>query len=194
MSSTHNDPIYFFREYEQPYGFLSQWYEASFTAPSPDSAEEPLTFRTTEQYMMYHKAILFHDLETATRIMAAETPKEQKALGREVRNFDGVRWSAHRENIVEEGNWNKFCCNVKEGPVIRQLLLDTGDRELVEVAITLPHSNISSNKICRRRRSIGMLVPTNLLMLADTLRIGFGVLDSGSKMRKQIEAPGARIC
>ncbi|KAL8692512.1 MAG: hypothetical protein Q9218_002487 [Villophora microphyllina] len=136
MSSTisfSGGPIYFFREYEHPYGFLSQWFETSFTAPSPDGASKPMTFGNTEQYMMYHKAMLFKDPNTAQQIMAAPTPRKQKALGRKVRNFDGRTWDAHREQIVEDGNWNKFC-NSKDGTELRDKLVETGDRELVEAS------------------------------------------------------------
>ncbi|KAL8993786.1 MAG: hypothetical protein Q9188_007238 [Gyalolechia gomerana] len=136
MSSTISStggPIYFFREHEHPYGFLSQWFEAPFTAPSPDSMAHPMTFRTTEQYMMYHKAILFNDPETGSRIMLADTPKEQKTLGRKVKGFDGETRNAHREKIVEEGNWNKFC-NSKQGTKLINMLVGTGERELVEAS------------------------------------------------------------
>ncbi|KAL8745718.1 MAG: hypothetical protein Q9190_002190 [Brigantiaea leucoxantha] len=134
VDTSASGPIFFFREYEQPYGFLSQWYECSFTAPSPNQAVDPMVFRTTEQYMMYHKAILFHDEDIAKEIMAATTPKKQKALGRKVRGFDGAIWNANRERIVEEGNWNKFS-NSKEELQLKQLLLNTDQRELVEVKI-----------------------------------------------------------
>lgn len=130
-------PIYFFREHEHPYGFLSQWFDAPFTAassssPDPDPDATPLTFRTAEQYMMYRKARLFGDAEIAAQIMLAITPKEHKALGRKVKNFDGTVWDANREGIVEEGNWSKFCSS-KNGARWRDMLLETGDRDLVEV-------------------------------------------------------------
>ncbi|KAL9594183.1 MAG: hypothetical protein Q9219_007168 [cf. Caloplaca sp. 3 TL-2023] len=131
-STSLGGPIYFFREYEQTHGYLSQWFEAPFNAPSTEGSAQPMNFRTTEQYMMYHKAILFKDLETGNQIMLADSPKKQKALGRKVKNFDGHTWNMHREKIVEEGNWNKFC-NSKEGSKLKGLLAGTGDRELVEV-------------------------------------------------------------
>ncbi|KAL8828122.1 MAG: hypothetical protein Q9170_006742 [Blastenia crenularia] len=136
MSSTVSStggPVYFFREYEHPHGFLSQWFETLFTAPATEPTAQPMTFRTTEQYMMYHKAVLFKDTETANKVMLADTPKEQKALGRKVKNFDEKTWNAHREKIVEEGNWNKFC-NSKHGVKLRDMLLETGDRELIEAS------------------------------------------------------------
>ena len=84
--------------------------------------------------MMYHKAMLFRDTETAEKIMAVTTPSEHKALGRLVKDFDKEKWAENRDRIVEEGNWNKFK-NAKEGPALRKLLLKTGERELVEVCI-----------------------------------------------------------
>lgn len=82
--------------------------------------------------MMYRKARLFGDAEVAAQIMLAITPKEHKALGRKVKNFDGTVWDAIREDIVEEGNWSKFCSS-KNGARWRDMLLETGDRDLVEV-------------------------------------------------------------
>lgn len=42
---------------------------------------------------MYLKALHFGDVETAEKILLAETPKEAKNLGREVRNFDEKSWN-----------------------------------------------------------------------------------------------------
>lgn len=127
-------PIFFWREYESPYGFLSQWYASTFTAPAPSSMGKnalPMTFLTTEQYMMYHKAILFDDVEVADQIMLEPEPKKQKSLGRKVKGFDNKKWNGNREKVVEEGNWWKFTQSKED--VLRKQLLDTGDRMLVEV-------------------------------------------------------------
>ncbi|KAL9046939.1 MAG: hypothetical protein Q9214_000365 [Letrouitia sp. 1 TL-2023] len=139
---TNDGPIFFFMPHENPYGFLSQWYECPFTAPSIDSAAEPMTFTTAEQYMMYHKAMLFHDDEIAKEIMLTTSPKKQKALGRKVKGFDNATWNANRERIVEEGNWNKFC-NTKDEVSLKQLLLDTGERELVEDMGRWPYRSLN---------------------------------------------------
>ncbi|KAI4215237.1 MAG: hypothetical protein LQ351_002134 [Letrouitia transgressa] len=133
MSTTNDGPIFFFMPHETPYSFLSQWYECSFTAPSVDSAAESMTFTTAEQYMMYHKAMLSHDDKIAEELMLTTSPKKQKALGRKVKGFDNVMWETNRERIVEEGNWNKFA-NAKDEVGLKQLLLDTGERELVEAS------------------------------------------------------------
>ena len=81
---------------------------------------------------MYHKAILFNDQETADRIALEPDPSNQKALGRQVKGFDDKKWNAKREKIVEEGNWWKFTQS-KEGD-LRKMLLETGDRLLVEAS------------------------------------------------------------
>ena len=133
-ATSDGGPVYFWMPNQCDYGFLSQWYPAPFTTPAPSpSSAPPMSFLNTEQYMMYHKAILFQDTETAEKVMAATTPPEHKALGRQVENFDREKWAQHRVRIVEEGNWNKFN-NKKDGPELTELLMKTGRRELVEVS------------------------------------------------------------
>ena len=82
--------------------------------------------------MMYHKALLFKDIEIANKIMESKEPAQAQALGRKVKGFDSKKWNANREKIVEEGNWNKFTNGEEHG--LKDELLDTGNRELVEVA------------------------------------------------------------
>ena len=132
--SSDSSPIYFWRVNEEPYGCFSQWYSSTFAVPAPASAGEDaaaLTFRTAEQYMMYHKAILFNDQKIADEIIRESNPRKQKALGRRVRGFDEEMWNKHREKIVEEGNWWKFTQSKNGG--LKSLLLETVDRELIEV-------------------------------------------------------------
>ncbi|MFI9007692.1 NADAR family protein [Actinosynnema sp. NPDC053489] len=102
---------------------LSQWWEAPFTA-------DGLTYRTAEHFMMRGKALLFGDEETADRVLAARTPAEAKALGREVRGFDQEVWAAHRVDVVVRGNLAKFTAHDD----LRGFLLGTGDRVLVEAS------------------------------------------------------------
>lgn len=47
-------PVYFWREYEEPYGFLSQWYDSPFEV-------DGVTYASTEMWMMIQKARLFGD-------------------------------------------------------------------------------------------------------------------------------------
>ena len=132
MSPSSNGTLYFFRQYEEPYGYLSQWYADDFLAPSTIPGEANKVFATAEQYMMYRKAMVFNDAESADKIMKTREPKTQKALGRKVKNFNGKKWDEVKEQAVEDGNYWKFGRSMKR-PEMRRLLLDTGDRLLVEV-------------------------------------------------------------
>jgi ribA/ribD-fused uncharacterized protein len=86
------------------------------------------------RYMMYQKAVLFSDLEVGAQILKSTSPKAQKALGRKVRNFDSDVWLENRERIVAEGSYHKFANSLKEGEDLKGMLLETGERELVEAS------------------------------------------------------------
>lgn len=132
-------PIFFLKDDEQPYGFLCQWYRCRFT--DPDSG---LEFSCTEQWMMWNKAQLAGDEVAARAIMATTSPRKQKQLGRDVEGFAVEAWDKIKLDVVERGNYLKFTqgTNVtsmkmdEEGdPVsLKSLLLDTGERELVEAS------------------------------------------------------------
>lgn len=54
MSNSSSEPLFFWREFENPYGFLSQWYECPFEV-------EGVKYQTAEMWMMIQKAKLFGD-------------------------------------------------------------------------------------------------------------------------------------
>ncbi|PIL26369.1 hypothetical protein GSI_12125 [Ganoderma sinense ZZ0214-1] len=58
------------------------------------------------------------------------SPKEVKALGRKVKNFDDETWVRERTRIVLEGSLHKFRQNAN----LRRELLATGEKELVEAS------------------------------------------------------------
>lgn len=76
--------------------------------------------------------------------MKTTNPRKQKALAREVANFDEARWTQHRLDIVRRGNMLKFTqgtnlASMKMGdegdPVpLKELLLATKGQELVEAS------------------------------------------------------------
>ena len=111
----------FFWETSSPF---SQWH------PSHFSDSTGTTFKTAEQYMMYHKALLFKDYVSAQQILKASHPQEQKELGRGVMNFDETLWSTHREAIVYQANKLKFMQN----SALLKALLETTGTELVEAS------------------------------------------------------------
>lgn len=49
-----SEPLYFWREFEEPYGFMSQWYDSPFEVNG-------VTYASTEMWMMIQKAKLFGD-------------------------------------------------------------------------------------------------------------------------------------
>ncbi|SPQ17832.1 0145b5db-60e5-4ff1-8392-a770bfda7eb5 [Thermothielavioides terrestris] len=143
-AASSSSPVYFWRDTEPSTGYLSQWYPCAFT----DDANPSIIYRSAEHYMMYHKAQLFADHAVAAEILAAPHPRTVKALGRKVAGFSDAVWKAHREAIVRRGNLLKFTrpADVRDGRwlvklhgteeevSIRELLLRTGERELVEAS------------------------------------------------------------
>lgn len=86
--------------------WLSNWYPAPFTLT--DSLDNELTFRTSEQYFMWRKAMEFKDEETAKKILEAETPKEAKKLGRKVKGFDDSVWDKKKYDVMFTANVHKY--------------------------------------------------------------------------------------
>jgi len=122
-------------------GFFSQWHGSPFPArlpirtgsdasPSVAPSDRIMRFSHAEQAMMASKASVFGDKETLSKIMATTSPKEQKALGREVRNFISEIWNAVAYPIVAIMNFEKFNAN----PDLKAELLATGSRHIVEGA------------------------------------------------------------
>lgn len=93
-------------------------------------ADTPVKFSNAEQYMMAHKALLFGDGDTLTKIMNTTSPAVAKKLGREIKNFDPATWDSHKFDIVVRGNVLKFTQNL---PLMKRLK-QTGNKTLVEAS------------------------------------------------------------
>jgi ribA/ribD-fused uncharacterized protein len=102
---------------------FSQWHDSPFE-------ESGIKYLTAEHYMMHAKANLFNDLSAAAKALAAKTPGEAKAIGREIQAFDEKKWLKHRFEIVVKANLAKFSHNTEQG----KFLISTGDRVLVEAS------------------------------------------------------------
>lgn len=103
MGDDNQGPIYFWRETERPYGFLSQWYESAFEV-------DGVTYQSAEMWMMIQKAKLFGDevrrqtlswaftlfinwrQDIAQQMMQTTVPAEHQKLGRQARGFDRKKW------------------------------------------------------------------------------------------------------
>ena len=80
--------------------------------------------------MMAMKARLMGDENIFQQIVASKDPEEQQSLGRQVTPWDESKWVANREEIVTQGNVEKFT----QDPALKAFLLSTGDTMLVEAA------------------------------------------------------------
>lgn len=111
-TSTH---IYFWGTY------LSNWYKCSFK-------DSQFSYPNSEAYLMTQKAILFGDIDSATKIMKTSDPKEQKALGRLVKGFNEGLWNQNKLDIMIKGLILKF----EQNESLKRQLLATGEKILVE--------------------------------------------------------------
>lgn len=115
-------------------GPFSQWLDSEFEI-------DGVTYNCCEQYMMAEKARLFKDDEALEAIMDSCDPREQKAIGRTVSNFDKDEWEKilpwgdddekpYCWQIVWKCNYAKFTQN----PGLLEALMETGDKLLVEAS------------------------------------------------------------
>jgi ribA/ribD-fused uncharacterized protein len=104
-------------------GPFSQWFKSGFTVDGQH-------YVTAEQYMMAEKARLFRDEEERHNILSTADAREQKRLGRLVRNFDADRWNAVARDVVYVGNRAKFAAH----PELLAKLLATEGTTLVEAS------------------------------------------------------------
>src|SRR4051812_41429734 len=84
-------------------GPFSQWSASPFVI-------DGIRFATAEHYMMWFKDQVFGG-GLSQRILEARTPREAKALGRIVPNFDQFIWTAVAKPGVFRGNVAKFTQN-----------------------------------------------------------------------------------
>jgi len=102
---------------------LSQWFVAPMTIDGQ-------YYHCMEQYLMAEKARTFGDVEIERKILAEFKQLAIKKLGRHVAGYDDSVWSDVRQAVSVRGNLAKFSQN----PALRQFLLSTGDKILVEAS------------------------------------------------------------
>lgn len=105
-------------------GYLSNWYHSDFMV-------DGMKFSSMEQFMMYRKAVCFHDNLIAKQILETEDVAAIKALGREVSNYDDHVWNGVRQITVYEGLLAKFSQNDD----LKKKLKSTGNANLAECAV-----------------------------------------------------------
>lgn len=144
MSQPSPDYFFFFghnpdKTPERAFMF-SQWYQEAHTTFEYkagmflpyDVIEEPAAvYKNREQYMMYHKALLFAQTHPiCKKILQESDPSKIKKLGRAIPNFNQADWDEIKYQIVVNGNYLQFTQNAP----MREALLATGTRVLVEAS------------------------------------------------------------
>lgn len=104
-------------------GPFSQWYPSTFII-------DRIKYNTAEQYMMAEKARLFGDLPALRKILRSKWPKEQKEIGRQIKNYNDAKWAKQRVKVVIKANLAKFSQN----PRLLRTLLATKTDVIVEAS------------------------------------------------------------
>jgi len=105
-------------------GYLSNWYLTNFSV-------DDISYSSVEQYMMYRKAVCFHDKKIAEQILQTNNVAQIKELGRSVSGYDDNYWNGIRQIVVYNGLLSKFSQNEE----LKELLLSTKSALLAECAV-----------------------------------------------------------
>lgn len=113
-----------FHNPDEENGYLSNWYPSRFMAGEVE-------FSSMEQFMMYQKALYFHDRVIAMQILDTQDVSHIKQLGRLVSGYDDNYWNGIRQIVVYEGLWEKFSQNAD----LKKQLISTENAILAECAV-----------------------------------------------------------
>ena len=137
------DTIYFYGyQKNKEYSCFSNFYICNFE-------DEGINFFCSEQYMMYQKALLMGDDNSAGKILRANSPFECKKLGRKVKPWDNDAWVNNRYNIVYNAVLLKFTQNQK----LKEVLLKTDDLILAEAS---PYDKIWGIGLSKKKAEEGV--------------------------------------
>ena len=109
------DETIIFHDPDKEYGFMSNWYKFDFYA-------EGHWFSSVEQYLMYHKALLFSDSVTANLILNESSPAVIQQLGRKVTPYNDKVWDSRCQIIL----YRALSCKFSQNTDLRKKLLATG--------------------------------------------------------------------
>lgn len=144
---------------------FSQWWKSDFWSVAH-------TYCCMEQFMMANKAELFGDEEIREQILQCCDPKQMKALGRKVRNFDETVWNEAKYSIVLNGNYLKFSQNHE----LRNFLLSTGESVIAEAS---PYDGIWGIKMGRADENV-----LNPLKWRGENLLGFALMEVRDEIRR----------
>jgi len=104
-------------------GYLSNWYPVKFNFTNRPVAN-------SEQAFMMCKATVCNDAEGFDKLCQTTDPAQAKKIGRSLKNFDAAVWDEWKVSAMYDVNFYKYTQN----PKLLQLLLETGDAELIEAS------------------------------------------------------------
>ncbi len=113
------EKFYFFWKHQ-----FGQWTLREMVDP------DGIKYNCCEQYMMYKKALLFCDQDSANRILNETKPANQQKLGRIVKGYKQELWDQNKFGIVWYGNFLKF----SQHKDLRDRLLATKGKILAEAS------------------------------------------------------------
>ena len=96
--------------------------------------------KSSEEAFMLAKALHFNDMNSALKLQLTKTPKEAKAIGRLVKNYDDAEWNRVRYDYMVEVLTAKFLSN----KAYARVLVDTFGKTIVEAS---PYDEIWGIKI-----------------------------------------------
>lgn len=108
-------------------GVFSNFWPAKIDAMIDNAFIE---FKTSEHLFMALKAEFFQDEEIFEKILYVDDPQDAKKLGREIKNYDDLKWTDVRYECMLHACHLKF----EQNSDLKKILLDTGDRILVEAS------------------------------------------------------------
>lgn len=119
---SHAKDYVFFWQTGSPF---SNWHPSKYTYDN-------IEFNCSEQGVMWSKAKLFEDNESANKILECTTSqqKKMKELGRGVKKFKEGVWKRNRVSIYKVHCYEKFTQNSH----LKEKLLQTGNKTLVEAS------------------------------------------------------------
>lgn len=120
--------IPFYSKLYNGYQDFSNFAYTPFEISSKSSPTGRLRFTSSEQFIMWSKAVLFKDFETRDKILKETDPLAIKKLGRTVRNFKEDVWKGWDAAILKQALSLKFSQNED----LKKKLLETGDAILAE--------------------------------------------------------------
>lgn len=158
---------------------FSQWHNSAFT-------DKDIFFKTAEHFMMFQKCVFFehkdksvdaikqivtdglakyqetsiHSRNLLVRILEASTPKDAKALGKEVKFFNKQKWEAIVAKVLLRGNMLKF----QQNPELLTQFLSFKTQRFVEaspfdriygIGLADSHPNASNPSYWRGQNILG---------------------------------------